>query len=289
MSLKARIGNNEVILENANTKAIDSSPQELKSIFSLTPEITQENLVRLIFEFNKKTLLSNWKTQIGQRNHLNKIAKDKMEISEIVFHWNRVINEFLDFKYILDIGQPIQSTQIHLFDIVRLYSKLKSADSEKFEIAYRLIDVKMYYCFLWSIMFYNYDGTFKIVGNNDLEELTPEAITHLSGLTNKICLMSILIEKTLDLIELVATGKCTDHKKGKWQKKISTINAYLTISPDDQKKLNDFKNIYRTAELHKLSAVRSMTSKSEWNHLQEEEKIIYGILNAFYEKVVSFP
>ncbi len=140
----------------------------------------------------------------------------------------------IDYQYILEFDKIISGTKIHNFNISKLYSKLKSLDNEKKELAYRLIDVKLYACFCWSIMFKEYSGLFKIAGNNDLLEITPEALYKINGLSYRISILSILIEKLLDLLDYTFNGSVTDYKKGKWQKKLYTISNHLTISEEKQ-------------------------------------------------------
>lgn len=283
--LKVKIDKKELEFSNPDELLENSSPKDIKKLFSLIPKMTQFQFINWITEMNKKRSLLIWKRNLEEkkkRTHFN-----KEDIDSIVETWNNIINEYLDFKYMLDLGIVIPGTKIHKFDIRELYLKLKHKDNLKNELAYRLIDVKFYQCFDWNIMFDQYKDTFKIIGNNDLLEITPEAMNWMNGVTYRISLLSILIEKSLDLIEFVYLGKIKDHKKGKWAKKLDVISNFIEISDFEKKQILDFKESYRTAELHKMSSVRAMTSKPKWISVKEEEDLINDILKRFYDLVMK--
>ncbi len=283
--MKVTIGGREIELEKPNELLENSTPDDIQKIMSLMPRMTQHHLVNWILEMNYKKTLLIWKKELKKTKKVLNFNKE--DIKSIIEMWNMIFNEYLDYKYILDIGIVISGTKVHDFDIIKLYQNLKYLDSEKNELAYRLIDVKMYLCFSWSIMFVEYEEAFKIVGHNELHEITPEAVNWINGLIYRISLLSILTEKTFDLIEYVINGKVKDHKKGKWEKKLEVISKYIEITEEEKKQILDFKKSYRTAEFHKISAVRAMTSKEKWISIQGEEKIIYDILNRFYAKIIK--
>ena len=283
--MKINFENKKIELENPNELIENSSADDLRKIMSLMPRMTQHHFVNWIREMNKKKALLVWKKELKRKKEA--LNFNKNDIYSIVEIWNTIINEYLDYKYILEIGMPIADTKVHEFDILKLYISKKDHDNENNELAYRLIDVKMYFCFHWSIMFIEYKDAFKIVGNNELNEITPEAVNWINGLTFRISHLSILIEKAFDLFEYVIKGSVIDHKKRKWEKRLEIISSFIEISEEEKEKILNFKNKYRTAELHKMSAVRAMTGKENWISIQKEENIIADILKRFYEAVVK--
>ena len=50
-----------------------------------------------------------------------------------------------------------------------------------------------------------------------------------------------------------------------------------------------FRDKYRTAELHKYSAVRAFTSKDKWDHFQVEENIIKEVISDLTSFFVDRP
>ncbi|SDY07281.1 hypothetical protein SAMN05444411_1197 [Lutibacter oricola] len=283
--LKVKIENREVEFETPDVLLENSSPEDIKKLISLMPKMTQSHFVNWISDMNKKKALLIWKKELEEKK--KELEFNKEDIESIVKIWNSIIDEYLDYKYLRKIGVRISGTKIHNFNISDLYSKLKDKDNEKNELAYRLIDVKLYLCFNWSIMFVQYTDAFKIVGNNDLLGVTPEAVNWINGLVYRISLLSIFIEKTLDFMEFVIKGKVKDHKRGKWEKRLELISTFIDISEEEQKVILDFKSSYRTAELHKMSAVRAMTSRDRWISVKKEEDLVSALLERLYEKIVN--
>jgi hypothetical protein len=171
------------------------------------------------------------------------------------------------------------------FSIKLLYEKLVEVvpSENKSALAGKLIDIKLHYSYLLTIndYFLSRRPTL-IVGNNQLDKLNPDTFSLLRGIHYRVFLLAILIEQTLDLLGLIFEGKIVDHKKNKWNRRFDTIKDYTQhylISSSDAQLLLAFKEKYRTAEFHKFSAVRAMTAKDNWNHLQQEEKAICRLLS----------
>jgi hypothetical protein len=149
------------------------------------------------------------------------------------------------------------------------------------QCADKLIDIKLMYCFLDTLLEHFYWGTTLIVGNNQLEKLNPNTISMLRGNHYKVYLLSVIIENMLDFFEMVFQKRIANYKKNKWEKILEAtmqLNVISTINEDNVRTLLTFKEKYRTAELHKFSAVRAFTAKNEWNHFQAEENLVRAIL-----------
>lgn len=174
------------------------------------------------------------------------------------------------------------------FSIKRLYEILVEVvpAESSFALAGKLIDVKLHYAYLLTINDYFLPpGPTLIVGNNELDKLNPATFCLLRGIHYRVFLLAVLIEQTLDLLGLIFEEKITDLKKNKWNRRLDTIKNYTQhhlISTSDARLLLDFKEKYRTAEFHKFSAVRAMTAKDHWNHLQQEEQAIGSLLSNIY-------
>ena len=145
----------------------------------------------------------------------------------------------------------------------------------------KLIDIKLMYCYLDTLLEHFYWGTTLIVGENKLEKLNPNTISLLREDHYKVYLLSVIIENILDFFQIVFQQKIQDYKKGKWEKILEAtkeIKKFDTISEENVNILLDFKEKYRAAELHRFSTVRAFTSKEKWNHFQTEEKLVKDIL-----------
>ena len=172
---------------------------------------------------------------------------------------------------------------IRKFCIYTLFKALKSkVDSAVHaRLVDKLIDIKLHYSYLDTTHQHFYRGPTLIVGNNEIEKLNPNTIALLRENHYKVCLISLLTEQMLDLLELILTSKASDPKNNKWGKRISLIktrtgDAILTEA--EGKKLLSFRDRYRTAEFHKNSTVRAFTSKKQWNHFQTEVDVLKRVL-----------
>jgi hypothetical protein len=187
-------------------------------------------------------------------------------------------------------GSDIPFVKFNIYNLVSELSNTGKYDDQSIErIGKKLIDIKMLYCFLRTTMDYFYLGTTLIVGNDEVEKLNPATISLLRNSHYRVYLVSALTESILDCMQLIFLGEIKDHRKNKWynilyQLKSHDVEEILSLS--EQQKLLDFKNNYRTAELHKFSKVRSFISKDKWDHFQEEEEILTNALSRLYSKLV---
>lgn len=283
-----RIGDKEFITENPRKRVRDCPPGELHDLFDLIPDITLDDLLHLVLDHNKRRNYQIWRRQL-QAVHKKLSPVSNPTSLELVTHWNRILDEFNDFKCAMDLGYALQGTCVQRFDITTIFLGVGGPGKGSRELAQRLIDVKLNFTFLWNVAHSWYQGAFTIPGNNNLEGVTPEAVSCLFGLSQKIYYLSLLTEKTLDLVEYITKGKCSDPKKGKWEKKLKILAVYLDISEADQRLILAFKDCYRTAEFHKLSSVRSMTAKDRWNFLQKEENLLERVLEGVFAKAGTTP
>ena len=181
---------------------------------------------------------------------------------------------------------------LYKFSIVRLIKSLGSQLDEQLlnNVADKLIDIKLHYCYLLTIEEHFHRGATLIVGNNELEKLNPRTISLLRATHYRVYLLAVLIEQTLDLLWLIVDGKAANFKRGKWNKIIQRVQAetcQAVLSDEDSGLLLTFKEQFRTAELHKFSMVRGFTGKDKWNHLQVEEQAAGRVLKQLYEHYVS--
>ena len=146
----------------------------------------------------------------------------------------------------------------------------------------KLIDIKLIYCYLYTTIWHFYRGVTEIVGNNRLERLNPNTISLLRENHYKVYLISVVIENLLDLFQLIFSGSIIDYKKKKWEKillYVKDLGVIDSLNDGSIKILLDFKDKYRTAELHKFSAVRAFTAKEKWDHFQVESEILQNIIS----------
>jgi hypothetical protein len=179
----------------------------------------------------------------------------------------------------------LQKWPLYRFNIQSIYKSIRDGKLVPEELrekcAYKLIDIKLIFCYLLTAFQLFYKGTTLIVGNNEIAKLNPNTISLLRGNHYKVYLITIIIENILDFFELVFNKRVANYRKNKWEKILGDISERRTISAINDKNvaiLLNFKKKYRTAELHKYSAVRAFTSKDKWDHFQDEEKIIRDII-----------
>jgi hypothetical protein len=177
---------------------------------------------------------------------------------------------------------------LYKFSIVRLHAALAATLHDEQlagAIGEKLIDIKLHYAYLLTITPHFYRGTTVIVGNNEIEKLNPRTISLLRGTHYRVYLLSVLKEQTLDLLWLVHERKPSNYKKGKWNKileHIQTATGSAIVTADDSSLLLQFKEQFRTAEMHKSSMIRALTGKPQWTHLQEEESAASRVLAQLY-------
>jgi hypothetical protein len=158
------------------------------------------------------------------------------------------------------------------------------------EIGCKLIDIKLAYCFRLIAQDRFYIGPALIVGNDEIEKLNPYTLSILQEDHYKVYLLSIMIEKSLDLMQLIHSGEAKDHKNDKWNKIIVSLPKEYKdriIGTAASQMFSDFKDKYRTAEMHKSSMVRAFTAKNQWNHFQAEEKAVDEMLSRLYQYIVN--
>ncbi len=120
--------------------------------------------------------------------------------------------------------------------------------------------------------------------------MNPNTISLLRGTHYRVYLISVLIDKILDLLWFVIEGKTASFKKGKWRriiKRVQTATGQSVITDADATLLQNFKEHFRTAEMHKFSMVRAMTGKDNWDHLQEEELVTTRLLAKIHDYFVQ--
>ncbi len=209
--------------------------------------------------------------------------------SQVVIFENKIEEYFLsclprNFQYLQDKSFP-QESPLHRFNIQSIYKSIRDGKLVPEELtekcAYKLIDIKLVFCYLLTAFQLFYRGTTLIVGNNEITKLNPNTISLLRADHYKVYLITIVIENILDFFELVFNKRVVSYRKNKWKRileellgpgKIGAINAKNIAT------LLNFEKKYRTAELHKYSAVRAFTSKDKWDHFDDEEQIIRDMI-----------
>ncbi len=287
-NIEITVNGKKLTLNHISRHASEAQYIEIQALFKLYPHLTIHNLTRCLADFNKEVRLNLWLKQLHKRHNslLSPEVKDGMYL---ISSWDRILNEFHDYLTMEAVSHVFnnEGAPCKEFSLVKMYERLHGKDNDKNELAIRLIELKLNYMFLYCNRIAGTQVTYQIVGNNDLEKLTPLALIGLNKISIRVYYLSILIEKTLDLADFVINGKSTDHKKGKWDNKLKDLSQFLNISEEEKRTLLNFKNSYRTSELHKLSRVRSMTAKNEWNHLQKEECLIENVLRNLFKKVTQ--
>jgi len=179
----------------------------------------------------------------------------------------------------------LQEWPLYKFNIQSIYRSIQDSklvpENLIEKCADKLIDIKLMFCYLNTTTEYFYRGPTLIVGNNKLEKLNPNTISLLRENHYKVYLISVIVENILDFFELVFHGRVANYKKGKWSKILADVlkrRVIATVNDENVKILLAFKEKYRTAELHKFSAVRAFTAKEKWDHFETEIDIIKGII-----------
>lgn len=183
---------------------------------------------------------------------------------------------------------------LYKFSIARLHAAMEQIVAKEVfaQLGDKLIDIKLHYAYLLTVEDQFHRGATLIVGNNEIEKLNPNTLSALRGIHYRVYLLSVLFEQTLDLLHLALTGKESNFKKGKWKRIIDITRAATIeaiISSADATLIDTFKAKFRTAEMHKFSMVRALTSKESWNHLHEEELAAGRILANLYSHYLHEP
>lgn len=188
-------------------------------------------------------------------------------------------------QYLQKDTKVLEQWPIFKFNIQSIYKAIIASDYIPKELydkcADKLIDIKLILSYLLTTTECFYRGPTLIVGNNEIEKLNPNTMSLLRENHYKVYLISVIIENILDLLQLVFDKQIKDYKKSKWEKVLMSVleKGYLSsINEENVKALLEFKERYRTAELHKYSSVRAYTAKKKWNHFELESKIVREII-----------
>ncbi|MDD5223145.1 MAG: hypothetical protein PHE84_04070 [bacterium] len=182
---------------------------------------------------------------------------------------------------------------LYKFSIVRLHTALDTKLDDKqlsASVGEKLIDIKLHFAYLLTVMQHFYRGVTEIVGNNEIEKLNPKTISLLREIHYRVYLLSVLIEQVLDLLWLVMERKPSNHKRGKWKKIIERVQletGQAILIDGDAELLLKFNEQFRTSELHKFSMIRAFTGKPQWTHLQDEEQAAGRVLQRLFEYFVK--
>lgn len=181
---------------------------------------------------------------------------------------------------------------IRLFNVGKILSGLDSIESDKVvlsRVGFKLLDLKLVYCYEENTSkMFNY-GPALIVGNDEIEKLNPATFTLLQQIQYRVFLLSVLIETTLDLLQLIIFGDIKDAKAGKWRKAIDRISTVFPIGSDVDAMIMTFHDEYRGPELHKYSRVRALTSKNQWTHLHAECATTKKFINELAASLIQAP
>jgi hypothetical protein len=118
-------------------------------------------------------------------------------------------------------------------------------------------------------------GPALIVGNDELEKLNPATFALLQQIHYRVYLLSIFIETTLDLLQLLLFGYIQDFKNSKWKKLIAKIRAVRPIDGSVEGVFMKFHKEYRGpgVGLILVLIVLLPSGNSGGYHLREFENI----------------
>ncbi len=193
----------------------------------------------------------------------------------------------------LEDKSRLQEWPLYKFNIQSIYQSIQDNKRVPQDLIAscvdKLIDIKLVFCYLNTTTEYFYRGPTLIVGNNEIEKLNPDTISLLRENHYKVYLISIMVENILDFFVIVFRNRIADYKRGKWKKILDDMlkrGVIPSVNDENVATLLAFKKKYRTAELHKFSAVRAFTAKEKWDHFQTETNIVRNIildLTSFFE------
>jgi len=192
------------------------------------------------------------------------------------------------------VYSSLQEWPLFKFSICTIYKSICDnqvvPEDLREKCADKLIDIKLMYCYMDTLMEHFDWGMTPIVGNNELEKLNPHTMSMLRQNHYKVYLLSVIIESILDFFEMVVQKRVAPYKRGKWRKILEATmksNIMPAINEENVGILLAFHDKYRTAELHRFSAVRRFTAQNQWNHFQVEENLVRDILGCMISYFTS--
>ncbi len=181
---------------------------------------------------------------------------------------------------------------IRKFDVGSILGELEKYEPDKValtSVGYKLIDLKLAYCYEENVTrIFNF-GPALIVGNDEIEKISPATLGLLQQIHYRVYLVSILVETTLDLLHLLIFGVVHDTKSGKWKKLIEKIGTVRPIDVNTAKVFMSFHDDFRSPEFHKYSKVRGFLSKDQWTHLQTECQTAKQFVDTLVSDLVAEP
>jgi hypothetical protein len=278
------IAGKEFSFADSTCKISDITNAEWESMLQIIGNFSIKDILNLVISKSKEDKFNFWRTEL-ENTHRNLDRSKAEEGKSFVSHWNRILNEYIDWNYVREFGQPFAGTKPFLFDIDSMYSNLKTRENKKLELAKRLVDLKLYYSFLWLQKNTGHGGSFQIVGNNELYKITPEAMHWLRGLSCVVFFISALIEKLINFSEYTCFTKVQDGCKDGTKERIKNASTFLNFTENDQHLLVTFRDKFRNGEFHKLSSIRAFTNSPKWNHFDAEKEIIDKTVENLFKKI----
>jgi hypothetical protein len=207
---------------------------------------------------------------------LNQIAALNLKIDD---YWVELINLQSSAKlFSREMLKSRAAIKFDLSEIAILTAQIPDRSDVADAIIWKAVDLKLTTIYLLDSFGRFYIGPTVIVGNGEFEKLNRNTLSLLQGNHYRVYLISTAIEQALDLFQLLVLGQLYDHKKDKWGKIIERCNLEKSMLPNMSKQILKFRDEYRVSEYHKSSKVRSFLSKNEWNHFQDEEKMVENLL-----------
>lgn len=187
-------------------------------------------------------------------------------------------------------GELISQIEFDRFPVMRfdvsgifkgILEKHKLTKLSHDRIAGILSDLKFLMYFIDSIDDFFSLGITRIVGNSEYEKVGLNTLSLLQGNHYRVYLITLIYERTLDLLELIEFDRLTDTKRNKWGKKYEIIRAKSKNCPIEKAQhelLIELRDKTRRAEIHGLSSTFRQLKAPEWNHFQQEERAVTQIL-----------
>jgi hypothetical protein len=178
--------------------------------------------------------------------------------------------------------------RFNIAEISESISKRGCLSEESFDRASAILaDLKVLLYFLGSVEDYFYVGMAEIVGNSGYQKVGLNTLSMLQGNHYRVYLITITYERILDLLELVSCNKLSDPKTNKWGKKhekLRGVAGFDLVTEAEHKKMIGFRDRVRRAEIHGFSSVIRQLDADKWDHFQEEEELVRGLLLRIADK-----